>query len=100
LVVDKPEYAEKSSEIFTKMRKHHRILLKRELSDQEQLMLSFSGEQSEDSIDLDLKKNFFYVINPDQKIIDCASIYSFLHEDNIHSRIVSKILKDADERNN
>lgn len=101
LVVDKAEYAEKSSEIFTKLRKQHKILLKRELSQQEQLMTSFSEDRNldEESTELDLQKNFFYVINPDQRIIDTASIYSFLHEDNIHQRIVAKVLRDVDERN-
>jgi hypothetical protein len=69
------------------------------LTSQEELLLSFSEEKSEESTELDMKKNFFYVINPDQKIIDCASIYSFMHEDNIHSRLIAKILKDHDERN-
>ena len=32
LVVDKAEYAEKSSEIFNKLRKQHKILLKRDLT--------------------------------------------------------------------
>lgn len=50
-----------------------------------------SGE-NEQTIDLDVKKNFFYVIDPDGKIIDCAKIYSFLHEDNIYQRIVAKTL--------
>jgi Zn-finger protein len=49
-------------------------------------------------IDLDMKKNFFYVINPDGQIIDCAKIYSFLHENNIYQRIMAKILKNVDER--
>lgn len=43
-----------------------------------------SGDDNKEYIDLDLKKNFFYVIDPDGKIIDCAKIYSFLHEDNIY----------------
>jgi len=47
---------------------------------------------------LDLKKNFFYVINPEGKIIDCAQIYSFSHEDNIYQRIIAKTLKNVDDR--
>ena len=47
-----------------------------------------------------MKKNFFYVINPEGQIIDCAKIYSFLHENNIYKRIVSKVSKDVDERIN
>ena len=62
-------------------------------------MNTFSSGRSMDSMPLDMKKNFFYVINPDRKIIDCASIYSFMHEDNIHQRLVAKILKDVDDRN-
>ena len=60
-----------------------------------------SNESEEDQeIDLDLKKNFFYVINPDGRIIDCAKIYSFLHEENIFKRITAKVSKDIDERIN
>ena len=56
-------------------------------------MHSFEENGSnQEQIDLDLKKNFFYVIDPDGKIIDCAKIYSFLHEDNIYQRIVAKTL--------
>ncbi len=51
-------------------------------------------------MDLDLKKGFFYVINPEGRIIDCAKIYSFLHEDNIFKRITAKISKDIDDRIN
>lgn len=40
-------------------------------------------EVLENEIDLQLKKGFYYVVNPQGKIIDCAKIYSFLHEDNI-----------------
>jgi hypothetical protein len=49
-------------------------------------------------IDLEAKKNFYYVINPDGKMIDCAKIYSFLHEDNIYKRIMARIAKDVDDR--
>ena len=86
-----------------KMRSLIQVLLKRELSDQESLLLAFSEDREqeeaddEDAIDLELKKNFFYIINPHGKIIDCAKIYSFMHEDNIYQRIVAKILKDIDE---
>ena len=108
LVVDQREYAENVEEIREsasdpKMRSLIQVLLKRQLSDQESLLLSFAeGEEApekaeEESIDLDIKKNFFYVINPQGKIIDCAKIYSFMHEDNVYQRIVAKILKDIDE---
>ena len=81
-----------------------KLLLKRDLSDQEQLLQSFGGDSDpsidsdDDVIDLDLKKNYFYVVNPDGKIVDCAKIYSFMHEENIYQRIVAKTLKDADNR--
>jgi hypothetical protein len=55
------------------------ILVKRDLTDEESMLLNFSNERtsasSEECIDLDIKKKFFYVISPDQKIIDLASIY-------------------------
>lgn len=44
-----------------------------------------------------MKKNFYYVINPDGRIVDCAKIYSFLHEDNIHKRITARVSKDVDD---
>ena len=49
-------------------------------------------------IELDVKQSFFYVINPECEIIDCAKIYSFLHEENIFKRIIAKTCKDADKR--
>ena len=94
LIVDRPEYVENVQKIKDaasnkKLRDQLQVALKRDLTDQESLMHSFSdetpGEESEDAtIDLDLKKNFFYVINPEGRIIDCAKIYSFLHENNIY----------------
>ncbi|TNV82689.1 hypothetical protein FGO68_gene14793 [Halteria grandinella] len=87
------------------MRKDVRVMLKRELSTQEGLMRSFGQKEGreegqEELIDLDLKKNFFYVVNPEGRIIDCAKIYSFLHEENIFRRITAKISKDIDFRIN
>lgn len=77
-------------------------MLKRDLSDQESLMRSFNQPKSDDDenqkIDLELKKSFFYVINPEGRIIDCAKIYSFLHELNIFKRITAKVAKDVDMR--
>ena len=52
----------------------------------------------DDEIELELKKNFFYVINPEGKVIDCAKIYSFLHENNIYQRIIAKVAQDMDQR--
>lgn len=78
-------------------------MLKRDLSDQERLMRAFAPGASKDQdeiIELDLKKNFFYVVNPEGRIIDCAKIYSFLHEENIFKRITAKISKDIDDRIN
>jgi hypothetical protein len=40
-------------------------MLKRELTDQEKLMRTFGKDSDEESIEVDLKKNFFYVINPE-----------------------------------
>ena len=51
-------------------------------------------------IDLDLKKGFFYVVNPQGQMIDCAKIYSFQHEKNIYKRIIAKVSKDVDDRIN
>ena len=99
LVVKKEEIAQGVDEIRNSASQNNliksqiQILLKRQLSDQESLMHSFEENGSnQEQIDLDLKKNFFYVIDPDGKIIDCAKIYSFLHEDNIYQRIVAKTL--------
>jgi hypothetical protein len=58
------------------------------------------GSKEEESTELDLKKNFFYVINPEGRVIDCAKIYSFLHEENIFKRITAKVSKDIDDRIN
>jgi hypothetical protein len=52
----------------------------------------------QDIVELDLKKNFFYVVNPESEIINCAKIYSFLHEQNIYRRFVARVIKDADDR--
>jgi hypothetical protein len=66
------------------------VLIKRDLTDEESLLNSFSDDDDSsslsenDKIDLELKKNFFYVVNPDGEIIDCAKIYTFLHENNIY----------------
>jgi hypothetical protein len=38
-----------------------------------------------------MKKGFYYVVNPEGKVIDCAKIYSFLHEDNIFQRIMARV---------
>ena len=77
------------------------MLLRRPPTDAESLLQTF-GESAEardeEEIELDLKKNFFYVVNPEGKIIDCAKIYSFLHEENIYKRIVAKVSRDVDER--
>ena len=63
-------------------------------------MRTFGTESDEESTELDLKKNFFYVINPEGRVIDCAKIYSFLHEENIFKRITAKVSKDIDDRIN
>ena len=89
------------------------VMLKRDLTDQESLLRTFGDdssvskgsleEGSEDEaaeIDLELKKAFYYVINPDCEITDCAKIYSFLHESNIFKRVIARVCKDADIRIN
>lgn len=105
LVVDKPQYMQNIEKIRNeskdeKMKGDVQVMLKRDLSDQESLLRTFATDEDEDVVDLDLKKNFFYVVNPEGKIIDCAKIYSFLHEDNIFKRITAKISKDIDDRIN
>ena len=93
-------------------------MLKRDLTDQEALLRAFGGDSKEETkkteaepgseelatetetIDLDLKKSFYHVINPDGEITDCAKIYSFLHEENIFKRIQARVCKDADIRLN
>lgn len=108
LVVDKEEYAENVDKIREQakedaLKTQVRVLLKRELTDEESLLLAFGEDgaeaqgEADEAIDLELKKNFFYVINPQGRIIDLAKIYSFMHEDNIYQRIVAKTLKDADD---
>ena len=58
-------------------------------------------EKKEDEIvDLDLKKNFYYVIGPQSEVVDCAKIYSFLHEDNIFQRIIARVNKHVDSKIN
>lgn len=76
------------------------VYLNRDLTEQESLLRAFDYKEEDELIDLELKKNFFYVINPEGRIIDCAKIYSFLHEENIFKRITAKISKDIDERIN
>ena len=108
LVVDKPDIAENVDKIRQEcsdpmLKGKIQVVLTREISDQEQLLNTFDDSNADllqkEVIDLDMKKNWFYVINPQGKIIDIAEIYSFLHEDNLYQRIVAKILKDVDENN-
>ena len=101
LLVDKPEYMVNIEKIKTesrdeKMKSDVTVFLRRPLSDQEQLMRAF--DQDSECVELEFKKNFFYVVNPEGRIIDCAKIYSFLHEENIYKRITAKISKDIDDR--
>jgi hypothetical protein len=76
----------------------YKVLLKRPLTKEEQLLKSIMDQLEDDEIELELKKNFFYVINPEGKVIDCAKIYSFLHENNIYQRIIAKVAQDMDQR--
>ena len=65
-------------------------------------MRAFDDTQvtNEEIINLELKKGFYYLINPQGKIIDCARIYSFLHEDNIFQRVLARVSQDVDIRMN
>jgi hypothetical protein len=83
-------------ESFEKIKARFNVALKRPLTDKEQLLKSF-GNREEAELELDIKKKFFYVVNPQGEIIDCAQIYTFLHEDNIFKRITAKINKDVDQ---
>ena len=107
LVVDKPEYLTNIEKIKgeskdERMKADVCVMLKRDLTEQEKLLRAFAPGTSEEEerAPLDLKKNFFYVVNPEGRIIDCAKIYSFLHEENIFKRITAKVSKDIDERIN
>lgn len=85
-----------------KVKELYKILLKRDLTKDEKFargaLFEMQDESSEDIIYLEMKKNFFYVISPDGRVIDCAKIYSFLHENNIYQRIIAKIAQDLDQR--
>ena len=118
LIVDEQIFMDKVLEIWADNEKvdkyraeRYKVLLKRDLSDEESLMHSFgdssntqntndSQEEQDEDIDLDIKQGFFYVMNPECRIVDCAKIYSFLHEENIFKRIIAKTCKDADIRIN
>ena len=56
--------------------------------------------QSDNEMDLEIKKNFYYVISPDGEIVDCAKIYTFLHEDNIFKRIIARVSQHVDTKIN
>ena len=106
-MVDKPEYLTNIEKIKgeskdERMKADVCVMLKRDLTEQEKLLRAFAPGTNEDEerAPLDLKKNFFYVVNPEGRIIDCAKIYSFLHEENIFKRITAKVSKDIDERIN
>ena len=45
-----------------------------------------------------MKKKFYYVVSPNSEIVDCAKIYSFLHEKNIFRRVTAKVSKHVDQR--
>lgn len=64
--------------------------------------LAEEGGEEEDNkvIDLQMKKNFYYVISPAGEVVDCAKIYSFLHEDNIFKRITARVCKHVDSKIN
>ena len=112
LIVDKPTIMTKVQEIWQQGEKKvvekgsqknllarnkdatkdlYKVLLQRDLTKEEKLVRSFDDELGENEIELELKKNYFYVINPEGHVIDCAQIYSFLHENNIYQRIIAKV---------
>jgi len=62
----------------------HKVMMKRPLTEQEALQRSFEKPKRDGVIELPMKKGFYYVVNPEGMVIDCARIYSFLHEDNIY----------------
>ncbi|CDW82757.1 UNKNOWN [Stylonychia lemnae] len=112
LIVDRIEYMTniekiKSESRDEKLKSQMNVMLKKQFTDTEKLVKAFDNSSSqfqneevnkENVIELDLKKSFFYVLTPEGKIIDCAKIYSFLHEENIHKRIMAKISKDIDDK--
>eukprot|EP00347_Sterkiella_histriomuscorum_P008809 403343668 len=92
LIVDKKEYLMNIEKIKNeskdeKLKNQMLVLFKKQLSDSEQLLRTFSQENNENEsnqedhesqsptdqerLELDLKKSFFYVINPEGRIIDC-----------------------------
>jgi hypothetical protein len=54
------------------------------MTKEESLVRTFDKPLNEDTVNLEMKKGFYYLVNPDGTVIDCAKIYSFLHEDNIY----------------
>ena len=40
------------------------------------------------------------MIGPESEVVDCAKIYSFLHEDNIFKRITARVSKHVDSKVN
>ena len=89
-----------------------KVMLKRDLTDEESLLRTFGdgtevkeekveeekkdGEEEKAEIDLDMKKKFYYVLSPNCEVVDCAKIYSFLHENNIFRRVTAKVSKHVD----
>ena len=61
--------------------------------------LEDKGDNSQiEIINLDINKNYYYVIDSENKVIDCAKIYAFSHESNIYKRISAKINQDLDNK--
>lgn len=92
LVVDAPAHQTGVTNIWQQRKPEGmapKVLLQRLLTDSEQLVRSF--DQQSGVVQLEMKKGFYYVVNPDGKVIDCAKIYSFLHEDNIYQRIMARV---------
>lgn len=49
-------------------------------------------------MNLELKKGFFYIMDNEMKIIDCANIYSYNHENDILQRMTAKMNMDFEEK--
>jgi len=101
LVVDKEEVLfnmqRLQADASQKTAKEAIIMLRSDFTENEKLVESFKGVE-DDAGYLDMKKNFYYVVDVGGRVIDCAKIYSFLHEDNIFKRVLAKVSKDIDER--
>ena len=84
LVVDKEEHLDnigKMKKLDTNRKDNLRVMLWKghlSMSATERLVQSFEvDEGTKEGKELEIKKNFYYVLDPESKVIDCAKIYSF-----------------------